>query len=175
MRRRVDSVDEPGLGTHDRGDPEGQVLGQLEGLEVVEDDRFVEPLFEGLQGAAVEKHGVAAEPGAEPCDGGRSAADGTGNLTVGRAGQECGGDGSQQLGSLEVVGEREGLAREGLAATLAEVSLDREPAGGGVGAGEAPSKPGGIGVTRATVAGAEGGSEILQSIDGSARPAHASL
>src|SRR5437867_1889152 len=38
MRGRVEAVDEPGARPHRGGDSERAVLGELEGLEVIEDD-----------------------------------------------------------------------------------------------------------------------------------------
>ena len=51
MGCRVEAVDEPALGPDGGADAEGEVLGELEGLEVVEDDGLVElaaQLFEAM-------------------------------------------------------------------------------------------------------------------------------
>jgi hypothetical protein len=41
MGNGVETVGEPGTSAHRSGNAEGVVLGELEGLEVVEDDRLV--------------------------------------------------------------------------------------------------------------------------------------
>ena len=65
MRGRLHTIDKPGVGFHREGDPGGQVLGEFEGLEVVEDQRLLELTAHGHQGPIQEEHGVAPEPGRE--------------------------------------------------------------------------------------------------------------
>jgi len=55
MRGRVEAVDEPGSRPHHGGHPEGTVLGELEGLEVIEDDGLRETPPQVRRRAAVEE------------------------------------------------------------------------------------------------------------------------
>jgi len=110
VRGGVDGVDEPGGGSDRGGDADGEVLGELERLEVVEDDALVEASFEVAEGAGEEEEAVTAETGGQTRDGGGGASHGACDLAMGGAGLQAGGDGSEQLGALEVVGGGERLA-----------------------------------------------------------------
>ncbi len=173
VRGGIQAIDEPRLAADGGGDPEGQILRQLEGFEVIENDRLVEPALERSQRPQVQQHRVAAESLAQARDGGRCAAERAGQLAMGRAGHKTRGDGTQQLGSLEVVGQREGPATKGAAAAQAAEARHSEAAGRGVAAVFAEAESRAADVVGAAAAGAEGRSEILQSIDGCARPVHA--
>ena len=100
MGRGVEPVDEPGLAAHGCGDAEGEILGELEGLEVVEDDRFLDAPLEMPEGAGLEEQSVPPEPGAQAGDGRGRAAERAGDLAVGGAGLQAGGDGHHELGAL---------------------------------------------------------------------------
>ena len=65
MGRRVDPVDEPGFATDGRGDAERKVLGELEGLEMVEGDALVEPFGEPARSGRVGEQPKAGMPIAE--------------------------------------------------------------------------------------------------------------
>jgi hypothetical protein len=173
MRRRVEEIPEPGAGADGGGDTERTVLGELEDLEVVEDDRFGDRRGKSVEGASLEKQSMAAESSAEAGDGGGSAAHGTGNLAMGGAGLEKGRDGTEQLRALEVIEQREAVLGEGAAAAETEKARDAPAAKGEVGAVETDRE------TAASAAmfgaggpGAEAGPEIVQSLDGGSWPAH---
>jgi len=173
VRCGVEPVDEPGAGSDGRGDAEGQILGQLEDLEVIEHDRLAQSTVERGQGTPEQQYGVSTEEGADPGHGRRSTTERAGQLSVGGAGLKPGGHGSQQLGPFAVVDEGEGTAREGAAAAAAAETGNVDTAGGRVGAVFSEAETAGPGVVRAVVSGAEPGAEILQSINGCARPVHA--
>jgi hypothetical protein len=61
----IGSVDEPGCDPDRRGNAEGEVLGELEGLEVVEDDALSESSAEPCQGSRHQPQGVAPDACAE--------------------------------------------------------------------------------------------------------------
>ena len=82
MGSRIERVDEPRLRADRGGDSEGQVLGELEGLEMVEDDGLLEPAPKLTRGAGEQQQGVAAQPGAHPRDGRGCAAERPGDLAV---------------------------------------------------------------------------------------------
>jgi hypothetical protein len=119
----IDAVGEPRPLPDGRRDPEPILLGEDEGLEVVEDDRLVErsesPECEGLQ-----EQCVASDTGSETCDGGRGAAHGPGYLSMGASRDESCGDGQQQFGSFQVVGAGEALQREAASAGGTTVTWD---------------------------------------------------
>ena len=108
-------------------DAERQVLGELEGLKVVEDDRLVEP-FEGIERGGLEQERMAPCPRGETGDGRGRATDGARDLSMGRAGDKSSGDGPEEFGSFEVVGGREGLAGERAPAREAAEAGDRKTA-----------------------------------------------
>jgi len=99
--RRVESGDKPGLAAHGGGDTAGEVLGELEGLEVVEDDRLAEPTREVPQGARQQEEGVMSGAGAQAGDGGGGATEGAGDLAVGGAIGPGAEAGSELLQSLD--------------------------------------------------------------------------
>ena len=76
---------------------------------MVEDQRLIEPVLKMSEGTGEQEQGVAAETGREPCDGGGGAAQGAGDLAMSGSGHEAGGDGDEQLGTLEEVACGEGL------------------------------------------------------------------
>ena len=169
----IDPVDEPRPRPDRRGDTEGQILGELEGLEVIEHDGLVHSALERGQGSPQQQHGVSTEKGADPSDGGGSAAECAGQLAVGGAGLQSRGHRTQQLGPFAVVDQGEGTAGEGAAAAAAAEAGNVDAAGGAVGAVFPEAEAVGSGVVKAVLSGAETGSKILQSIDGCTRPVHA--
>ena len=70
------------------GDAEGEVLGELEGLEVVDDDGLVELEVKLGEGSGEKKQAVTAEASAQPGDGGGGASEGASDLAVGGAGAQ---------------------------------------------------------------------------------------
>ena len=72
----------------------------------------------------MEEHAVAAEPGEVIVDRGRGAAEDSGDLAVGGAGDGVLLDFDEELGSFEPVGGLEGLCGEGPFAGSAAESLD---------------------------------------------------
>jgi len=120
VRCGINPVHEPRLRSDRRSDTERQILGELEGLEVIEHDGLAHPALECGQGAPEQKQGVSPEQGADPSDGGWSAAECAGQLSMGGAGLESRGYGSQQLGPFAVVDERESTAGERTPAAEAE-------------------------------------------------------
>ena len=169
----IDPVYEPRMSSDGRSNTEGQILGQLEGLEVIEDDRLVHLALECGQGAPEQQQGVTTEQGADPGDGGGRASERAGQLAMSGAGLESRGHGSQELGPLAVVGEGEGTAGERTAAAHAAVARNFVTARGAVGAVLPAAKALGLGMVTAVSSGAETRTEILQSINGCARPVHA--
>jgi len=173
MGRRVESVNEPGERADRGADTERVILGVLEGLEVVEDHRFVETLLEVLQGASLEQNGMPPEPGADPGDGVGSTVQRPGDLPQRRAGDQPGGDGEQQSGPLAVVGDGEGLAGKGPTAGAAAESRDapalrcrEEPVAAEAVSGLSPT------VLGAGRPGAERRLKACPVLDGSLRPVH---
>lgn len=110
MRHGVEAVDEPGERADRCGDAEGKVLGELEGLEVVENDGLGEASPQESEGPGVKKESVPPETRREAGECGRGAGEGTSGLAQGRAGLESRSEGEQELGALEVVRTGEGLA-----------------------------------------------------------------
>jgi len=82
----VECVDEPGVLSDGGSDAEGEVLGEFEGLEVVEHDGLTEAGVEGVEGLSEQEQAMSAETGAEAGDGGGGAAEGAGELSVGGSG-----------------------------------------------------------------------------------------
>ena len=135
MRRRIDPEDEPRSLSDGGGQSEGLLLTDDEGLQMIEDDRLVDGR-EVLESQGLEQQGVAAEASGEPGHGRGRTAEGAGDLAVGRAGVERGGDGGEQLRSLEVVGRGErGLGESRAAAQAAEARKAAAVGLAGVGAG----------------------------------------
>ena len=174
MRRRVEGVEEPRVRSDGRGDAEGEVLGELEGLEVVEDERLGKRASQMAEGAGEEKQRMAPEARGEARDGGRGTAERACELAMSGAGDEAGGDGDEKLGALEEVPGGEGLAREGAAAVQAQVARDAAAQAGPVEAVEAEAVQArareavsGTGLVRA-----EGRPEGLQPMDGCGWPVH---
>ena len=167
------SVDEPRPRPDGSGNTEGQILGELEGLEVIEDDGLVHLALECGQGPPEQQEGVSAEEGADAGDGRRSAAEGPGQLAVCGAGLEPRGYGSQQLGPFSVVGEGKRPSGEAAAAGETQETRVLAATGGSVRAVLPVAELVGSGVVAAVLSGAEAGSKILHSIDGCARPLHA--
>jgi hypothetical protein len=118
----VESVDVPGVLTNCGGETEGEVLRVGERLEMVDDDGAVGEGGQGIEGERGEEEGMATETGGAAGDGVGRAAEGAGDLTMGGAGLEQCSDGDGELGELEVVGEGEGLEREGAQAREAAES-----------------------------------------------------
>ena len=75
MRRGINPVHEPRLRSDGCSDTEGQILGELEGLEVIEHDGLVHLALERGQSAPEQQEGVTTEQGADPGHGGGSAAE----------------------------------------------------------------------------------------------------
>ena len=142
---------------------------------MVEDDRLVEPPLEVTEGAGQQKQRVPPEPGAEARDGGRGAAEGAGDLAVGGAGLQSRGDRQDELGALEIEGDREALPGEGAAAGGAAEARHRRASPGGV--GTVAPEAGALcpDVRRTLGPGAEAGIEMLQSLDRGAWPVHAAI
>jgi len=113
MGSGLEGVDVPGGLTDGGGEAEGEVLGVGEGLEMVDDDGAVGEGGEVSEGEGGEEECMATETGGAAGDGMGRAAEGAGDLTMGGAGLEERGDGDGEMGALEVVGEGEGLEREG--------------------------------------------------------------
>jgi hypothetical protein len=75
---------------------------------MVEDNGLVDPC-QLVEEMGRQQQGVTPEPSRQSGHGRRVAAQRSGELPVGRAGIETGGDGHGELGALEVVGHGEGL------------------------------------------------------------------
>jgi hypothetical protein len=105
VRHGLQPIDKPGVCTYRQSDAEGQVLGELEGLEVVDDHRLAEFPLEGAQGAIKKKHGMPPEPGRQAGHGGGGAAESTCQLPVGGSRLQTGSDGLQKFRALQIVGE----------------------------------------------------------------------
>jgi hypothetical protein len=161
------------MGADDGGDAERTVLGELEDLEVVEDDRLGEWRGKRGEGAGVQEKSMATEAGAQAGDGGRGAGEGARDLAMGGAGLEQGGDGAEELRALQVIEKREAILGEGTAAAPAEEARDAPAATGEVGAVETDRETaGGASMFGAGGPGAEAGPEIVHSFEGSTGPAH---
>ena len=170
-----ESVPEPGLFSDESDHGEGIVLGAFEGLGVVEHRVFCVAL-EVCEGEDLEEEGVAPEAGGEACDGRGCATDHASDLAVCGSVDESGGDGDEELGTLEEVGEGEGLLGEGGPAGGATVASDaatvRSEEGAEALVGEAAWA--GEGVLWAVASWAEGGSETALNLEGVNWPAHGS-
>ena len=112
MRRRVETIDEPGVCPHRCGDSERIVLGELERFEVVEDKRLVHRPAELGEGPRHQQDRVAPEPRRQPSHSRRRAPQRARDLPVRRAGDQPGRDRPQQLGPLAIVGHGESLPGE---------------------------------------------------------------
>jgi hypothetical protein len=108
VRSGIGSEAEPGPGADRGSDGEGVVLAADEGLEVVVGDALPEGA-KVTEGASLEQECVLSEPAGEASDGGLGARPGAGDLAVGGAGLEGGGDFFGEVAPLEVIGEGEGL------------------------------------------------------------------
>lgn len=86
MRRRVEQIPEPRTGADGCGDTERTVLGELEDLEVVENDRLGQGRTQRRESHRLKQKRMAAETRTEAGDRGRRAAQGPGNLTMGGPG-----------------------------------------------------------------------------------------
>jgi hypothetical protein len=95
-------VEEPAVGAGGEVGVEGEVLGELEGLEAVDDEGFVEAGTP--EQLAVEEEAVAAEACGVAANGGVRGSEGAGDLTEGSALAEEGGDGEEQVTATEPVG-----------------------------------------------------------------------
>jgi len=170
-----EAIPEPGLLSDEGGHGKGSVLGALEGLGVVEHG-VLGVLAKVHEGKDLEKEGMAAEPSGEACDGRRCATHHAGDLAVCGSVDKAGGDGNEEPGTLEKVGEGEGLFREGAPAERAAVPRNATAVGteerAEVLVGEAARV--GKGVLRTVAPGAEGGSETALDLEGLNRPVHAS-
>jgi hypothetical protein len=82
-----DVVDEPGLLTDGGTDADRKILRELEALEMVEDNGFVDRDLIERDGA--QEQCMSPQPGGSAGDGRRRASKGAGELAVGRAGIEA--------------------------------------------------------------------------------------
>src|SRR5580765_7872423 len=117
VRRRVDVIDEPRLGSDRCTDPERLVLPADERLEVIVDDRFAQRPDLG-QRACVEKDRVPPEAVGQPADGRLRTFERSGDLPVSRSGDEVRRHHRRELGALQVVRSRKRLTRAGALARL---------------------------------------------------------
>jgi len=173
MRCGINPVHEPRMSSYGSSDTEGQILGELEGLEVIEHDGLVHLALECGQGAPEQQQGVTTEQCADPGDGGGRAAERAGQLAMGGAGLESRRYGSQEFGPLAVVDYGEGTAGERTPAAEAAEAGNFDTACGAVGAVFPAAEAVGLGMVTAVLPGAETRTKILQSINGCARPVHA--
>ena len=171
--RGVDTVDEPRLRPDGGGNAEGQVLSELEGLEVIEHDGLVDSALECRQGAPQKQQRVPTEKLADSGDSRRSAPESPGQLAVGGPGLESCGHRSQQFRPFPVVGEGKRAAGERLAAAEAEEAGNSNTPSGAVRRVLPEAKAVGPGVVSAVLPGAEAGAKILHAINGCTWPVHA--
>jgi hypothetical protein len=75
-----------------RADPDPVVLGECEGLEVVENDRLVE-ITDLPDRLGLQQQTAAAQPGRQPRHRRRGTAHGASDLAVGATGDQARGDG----------------------------------------------------------------------------------
>jgi hypothetical protein len=116
---------------------------------------------------------MASCPVRQSGHGGGGTAEQAGDLAVGGTGDECGGDGDEQLGSLEEVGRGERLPRECSSAGRAAESRHGGTPSAGVGAMPVGTVAGPCAaVIGAAASWAERGPEALQSFHGSERCVH---
>jgi hypothetical protein len=125
--RRVKTINEPGVPTDRSSNPKRVILGEFEGLKVIEDHWFFESTTQVMQGARLQKHGMTPETGADPGDGVGRAVQRACDLSQCRAGDQGGGDRAQQLGPLAVVGDSERLTRECATAGAAAKTWNSPP------------------------------------------------
>ena len=103
-------VEEPGVGADGEVGVEGEELGELEGLEAVDDEGFAQSVVAKERG--VEEEAVAAEAGDEADDGGVRGMERAGDLAQGGALGDEGGDGAREVAMAQPVGVGEGLGGE---------------------------------------------------------------
>ena len=173
VRSRIESVDEPGIPADRGAHSDRQILGKLEGLEVVEHDRLAQQPFDLVRRQLLHEDGVSPETRAESRDGGGRAAEGPGDLSMRRAGLEQGRDGEQEFGALHVVSSGERVLGEG--APAGQAPKAREQAAARIAVDRMrPVAVSGLGseVLGAVSTGAESRLEVLQSLDGCPGPVH---
>ena len=176
MGRGIQAVDEPGPGSDGCGDAEGEILGEFEGLEVIEDERLVGGVGDAVEGPLDEQHAVASDAGGLAGYGGGSAVEVARELAMGRAGLEPFGDGDQQLGPFAEVGRREGSLTEAPPAGRAAVALDLVSVVETMEAVLAVAEAwGGAEVLGAVRSGTEWGLEFLQSLNRCREPIHTAM
>jgi hypothetical protein len=106
---RIEAVHEPRSLTDRGADSQPVLLGEDEGLEVIPDKRLVDAPPERAKRFGLEEERVAAQPCGKASDGRWRAGEGASDLAMGTPGDQSCRDGSQQLGSLEVVAGGEAL------------------------------------------------------------------
>jgi hypothetical protein len=151
-------IEEPALGPGGEVGVEGEVLGELEGLEAIDDEGFRDgPTAKEL---AVEEEAVTTEAGGVTGDGGVGGAQGTGDLTEGSPFAEEGGDGQEEIAPAEPVGGGEGRRREAPATGATAEVLEATVVGGSDVMAVTDEVPSGSGdVEPAARVGAAGGME----------------
>ena len=121
-------IEEPALGSGGEVGVEGEVLGELEGLEAVDGEGFRDgPVAQEL---AVEEEAVSTEAGGMASDGGVGGAEGASDLTEGGTFTEEGGDGQEEIATAEPVGGGEGGGREATPAGATAEVLEATAVGG---------------------------------------------
>jgi hypothetical protein len=115
-------IEEPAVGTGREVGVEREVLGVLERLEAIDDERFTE--VETLQAHALEEQTVSTESGNVSGDGGMGGSQSAGNLAQGGAFGDEDGDAQEQVPSSQPVGGAKGRAAEAASAVGAAVVLE---------------------------------------------------
>src|SRR6185503_19723444 len=162
LPRKGEAIEKPGVRAGGGGQRAGEILRPGEAVEVVDDDRLRDG--ELLKGRVMQQQSVATQPTGATNDRTMVAAETAGNLPVGRACHEAGGDGPAQLRALQVIGEREALLGKGATASeTKEPGHDAAIAATAVGAvWETAQASGAALVLRAPRPRAEGGNEGLR-------------
>ena len=121
-RRVGEVIEHPALGTHSEVRVEGEVLRELEGLEAVDDECFVD--LEVLEDIALEEQALASQAGDVSGNGTMMDAENPGRLAEGSALRDEAGDGDEQFRISQPISDVEGRSGKTSSAMTAEVVLD---------------------------------------------------
>ena len=158
-------IEEPGVGADGEVGVEGEELGELEGLEAVDDEGFAQGVTPKERG--VEEEAVTAKASDEADDGGVGGVERAGDLSQGGALGDEGGDGAREMAMSEPVGVGEGLGGEAAVAVRAAEGLDAALVGRPTEVTEADEAPARVRVMEAAArVGAAGGLKTPATPDG---------
>ena len=132
-------IDEPGMAADGEVGVEGEELGELEGLEAIDDEGFAQGVTAKERG--VKEEAMAAESSDESDDGGVRGVERASDLPQGGALGDEGGDGAREVAMAQPVGVGEGLGGEAPVAVAAAEGLNAPLIGGPAEVPEANEPP----------------------------------